>query len=191
MGEANRSRRLDALLRALARLDRGVETVERWVLAGGVLGMAAVGIANVFARNVLGHSLTFAAEVSQLLVVLVTFLGIGYGVRHARHIRMAAFYDQLSGRWRKGLMVLICLGTAALLFTLAVLAVGYVVELAGRGRVTAALRLPLYWVYVWVPVGFLLGGLQYLLAAVRNLTSPGVHLSFQQKEAYEPPGGGG
>lgn len=190
MGETNRKGRLDAVMRVLATLDRGVEAVERWVLAGGVLAMAAVAIANVFARNVLGHSLTFAAEVSQLLVVLITFLGIGYGVRHARHIRMAAFYDQLTGRWRKGLMVLICLGTAALLFILAGLAIGYVVELAGRGRVTAALRLPLYWVYVWVPVGFVLGGLQYLLAAVRNLTTPGVHLSFQQREAYEPPGGG-
>lgn len=190
MGETNRKGRLDAVMRVLATLDRGVEAVERWVLAGGVLAMAAVSIANVFARNVLGHSLTFAAEVSQLLVVLITFLGIGYGVRHARHIRMAAFYDQLTGRWRKGLMVLICLGTAALLFILAGLAIGYVVELAGRGRVTAALRLPLYWVYVWVPVGFVLGGLQYLLAAVRNLTTPGVHLSFQQREAYEPPGGG-
>jgi len=190
MGETNRKGRLDAVMRVLATLDRGVEAVERWVLAGGVLGMAAVSIANVFARNVLGHSLTFAAEVSQLLVVLVTFLGIGYGVRHARHIRMAAIYDQLTGRWRKGLMVLICLGTAALLFILAALAAGYVTDLAGRGRVTAALRLPLYWVYVWVPVGFVLGGLQYLLAAVRNLTTPGVHLSFQQREAYEPPGGG-
>lgn len=190
MAEKDKGNGLDRLLRGLRAADRAVERVERWVLAGGVMGMAAVAIANVLARNVLGHSLTFAAEVSQLLVVLVTFLGIGYGVRHARHIRMAAVYDQLTGRWRKGLMVLICLGTAGLLFLLTALGVGYVLDMATLGRVTPALRIPLYLVYLWVPVGFALGGLQYLLAAVRNLISPGVHLAFQQPEAYQPPGGG-
>jgi len=176
---------------SLRRLDRLLERVEQLVLSTGIMALAAVTISNVIARNLFGTSLSFAEEVSGLLVVLITFLGIGYGARHARHIRMSAIYDQFTGRWRKGLMVLSCLGTALLLAILAFYAVRYVGKVHAAGSLTPALRLPLYWVYLWVPVGLAIGALQYLLAAWRNLTTEGVHLSFQQPEAFEPPGGEG
>jgi len=99
------------LMERLHQLDAAVERIEGVVLAYGVLLMAAVSIANVFARNLFDHSLTFAEEVSRILTVLITFMGIGYGVRHARHIRMSALYDQLRGcassscrcRWSRSL----------------------------------------------------------------------------------------
>lgn len=182
---------IDRFSRFFRRLDRLLERFERGVLTAGILLMAAISIANVGARNLLGESLTFAEELNQVLVVLITFLGIGYGVRHARHIRMSAMYDQLQGRARKALMVVTALGTGLLLLLLAWYAGHYVADVHRIGSVTPALRIPLYLVYLWVPVGFAIGGIQYLLAAWRNLTTPGVHLSFQQKEAYEPPTGGG
>jgi C4-dicarboxylate transporter DctQ subunit len=177
-----------SLLRALRGLDRAIERVERFILAYGVILMAVVSIINVVGRNLLNTSLAFTDEISQILIILVTFLGIGYGVRHARHIRMSAVYDQLQGIPRKALMVIISLGTAVLMFVLTWYAAAYVYETATLGSVSPALRIPLYLIYLWVPVGFLLGGIQYLLATVRNLTTPGVHLSFQQEEAYEEPG---
>lgn len=172
-------------LAVLAGVDRAVAGFERAVLIVGVLGMAAVNIANVFARNVLGESLPFAEELSQILTVLVTFVGIGYGARHGRHIRMSALYDQLRGRARKAGMLVVTFGTAALLFLFAFYAAGYVETQWTIGRVTPALRIPLYAIYAWVPVGLALGGLQYLLAGVRNLASSGVWLSFDREERYE------
>lgn len=172
-------------LALLGRLDRAVAGFERGVLVAGVLLMAAVNIANVVARNGLGESLAFAEEVSQMLTVLVTFVGIGYGARHGRHIRMSALYDQAKGRTRKAFMLLITFGTALLLFVFAGYAAAYVETQWTIGRVTPALRIPLYTIYVWVPIGFALGGLQYLLAGFRNLASPGVWLSFEREESYE------
>jgi TRAP-type C4-dicarboxylate transport system permease small subunit len=167
------------------RLDGGIAWIERFVLAGGILMMAAVSIANVIGRNFFDHSLAFAEEINQLLTILITFLGLGYGVRHGRHIRMSAFYDQLQGWARKALMVVICLVTGVLLLAMAWYAVGYVRDAEGVGSVTPALRIPLYLIYLWVPIGLALGGVQFLLAVVRNLTTPGVHLSFQEEEKYE------
>lgn len=177
--------RYGPLLRALQRLDRGIEFIERVVLAGSVLLMAAVTITNVIGRNVFDHSLIFADEFNQILIILTTFMGIGYGVRHGRHIRMTAVHDQLQGLPRKILMVIVSLGTAALMFVLAWYALAYVEKTYQIGSVTPAMQIPLYLVYMWAPVGFVLGGIQYLLAAVRNLTSPGVHLSFQKEDEYE------
>lgn len=187
---------LKRFLDGARRVDRVVARVERAILSACILGIAAVGIANVLSRNLLGRSLSSAEEVAQLLVVLCTFLGIGHGVRVSRHIRMAALYDPLSGRPRKALLVVTWLGTAALCFALAVFAARYVESVWSVGSVTPALRLPLYWVYAWVPVGFVLGGLQYLLAALCNLVEPGVHLSLQlteeqaAREADQVAGGG-
>ncbi len=178
------------LLPLITKADRLLEAFERLVLSASILLMAAVSITNVGARNLFGHSFSFAEEINQILMVLITFLGIGYGVRHARHIRMSAVYDQLKGRARKALMVIVSLGTGILLMVLAWYAVQYVADVYRVGSVTPALRLPLYLIYLWVPIGFIVGGIQYLLAAWRNLTTPGVHLSFQQKEAYEAPTGG-
>lgn len=173
-----------ALPRWLDRLDRMIGAFERAVLTISVLGMAAVAIVNVLSRNILGESLSFAEEVMQILLVLVTFVGIGYGVRHARHIRMSALYDQLRGRVRKAALVTIDLGTAALLVVLAWYGVDYVWSVYQTGNVSPALRLPLYLVYLWVPVGFLLGALQYVLTAWRNLTTPGIWRSLREEEAY-------
>lgn len=169
----------------LGRLDNLIEAIERFTLAYSVILMAAMSVTNVVARNLFNNSLAWTAEISRILIVLITFLGIGYGVRHARHIRMSALYDQLRGFPRKTLLVISQLGTAALLLALTWFAVEYVLGQYDTGRRTPALQLPVYWIYLWVPVGLLLGGLQYLLAALRNLFTPGLHLSFQQQEAYE------
>ncbi len=168
----------------LLHVDQLLELVERTLLAGAILAMAALNIANVLSRNLLGNTLGFVEELNQLLIILVTFVGIAYGVRHARHIRMSAFYDLLQGRARKALLVITQLGTGVLLLYLAWLGLGYVLRTHSIGSVTPALRMPLYLLYIWVPLGFLLGSLQYFLAVLRNLTSPGVHLSLRQPEVF-------
>lgn len=176
-----------ALLGAFDWLDRRIEAAERAVLAWSVIAMAGLSIANVIGRNLLGRSLAFAEELAQILVILVTFLGIGYGVRHARHIRMSAIYDQLAGGPRKALLTVTHLGTGLLLLVLAWYAGHYVAGTWDAGSVTPALRIPWFAVYVWVPLGLAVGGVQYLLGAVRNLTTSGIHASFQREEAYEDP----
>lgn len=81
--------------------------------------MAAVSVVNVISRNTVGSSLQFATDVTQLLLVVVTFMGIGIGARNARHIRVSAIHDMLPQRAQKVLLTLVSFGTSALLFLLA------------------------------------------------------------------------
>jgi TRAP-type C4-dicarboxylate transport system permease small subunit len=169
----------------LERADRGVEALERAVLVAAILLMAAMGAANVVSRNVLGRSLASADELAQMLMIVVTFLGIGYGARYARHIRMSAVHEQLPPRARKVLWVVCSAGTALLLGVLAYHAVRYTLSVRATGRVSPVLQAPLWVVYACAPLGLALGAWQYVLAIVRNLISAGPHLSFRMKE--EPP----
>ncbi len=65
-------------MRILALIDNGIARFEAFVLAFGVLMMAANSIANVVGRFVFSQSIYFTEELNQFLIVLVTFVGLGY-----------------------------------------------------------------------------------------------------------------
>ncbi|MEQ6884221.1 TRAP transporter small permease subunit [Salicola sp. Rm-C-2C1-2] len=100
-------------------IDSGLDWFERSALIACVAGMATVTVSNVIARNLLGFSLQFANDTAQMLLVMVTFLGIGIGARHARHIRVSALHDLLPHLGQKILLVFVNLTTAWLLLALA------------------------------------------------------------------------
>lgn len=155
--------------RRLIALDLALSRLEAALLIAGVLGMAAVNLANVVGRNLFDHSLSAAAELNRLLIVLVTFVGIGYAARLNRHIRMTALSGRLGGRTAAAAESLTLALTGGLLLWLAWLALGYVLRTAAVGSVTPALGIPLYLVYAVAPLGLLLGGLQFLGGALRRV----------------------
>jgi TRAP-type C4-dicarboxylate transport system permease small subunit len=122
---------------------------------------------------------------NRFLIVLITFVGLGYAARMGRHIRMSAIYDALPDTARKILMIVICLVTSAAMFVLAWYAYAYVVSVQESGRIAAALRIPIYLTFVWVPIGFVITGIQYLLTAVANLTRPDVYISASVIDSYD------
>jgi C4-dicarboxylate transporter DctQ subunit len=172
-------------MRILAAVDNGIARFEAFVLAFGVLLMAANSIANVVGRFVFARSLYFSEELNQFLIVLVTFVGLGYAARKGRHIRMSAVYDQLSDRQRKAVMILIAGVTAAVMFVLAYYSYVYVARVATLGKVTPSLQVPLYLTYFWVPLGFIITGIQYIMTVVKNLQSDDIYISYEQIDTYD------
>jgi C4-dicarboxylate transporter DctQ subunit len=174
--------------RFIGGLDRVLAAVETAILAYGVIAMFLNTIANVFGRYLFGQSLYFSEELNQFLIVLVTFVGLGYATRRGRHIRMSAFYDTFSDKRRKVLMIVIATITGAVMFWLSWISFEYVQTVAQSAKVTPALRVPLYLTYLWVPFGFFLTGIQYLLTVLKNVQAPGVWISWEQIDAYEEVG---
>ncbi len=173
-----------AIATPLQYLDTGIATFERIVLSYGVLIMAANSIANVIGRFIFGQSIYFSMELNAFLMVLITFIGLGYAARQGRHIRMSAIYDELPDTGRKALMITISLVTAALMFILAYYSVSYVHRLFELGKVTPSLRVPLWITYLWVPIGFVITGIQYLLTVYQNLRSKEVYISYEVVDSY-------
>jgi TRAP-type C4-dicarboxylate transport system permease small subunit len=100
---------------------------------------------------------------------------------------MTAVYDQLPKRMRKALMAAITAATSAILLALAWYAASYVRTLHELGGIYPALRVPFFVVYAVAPAGLFLAGVQYGLAALRNLTEPEIYLSVETKDEYEEP----
>lgn len=169
----------------LGVIDSTISRVESVLLAAGVLLMAFNTIANVVGRFVFQYSLFFSEELNRILIILITFAGISYAARQGRHIRMSAIYDALPPPARKAFMVLIAALTALTMFALCYFSIGYITKVATSGRVLPSLQLPVYWIFLWVPIGFFMTGLQYALTAVKNLTGKDIYLSTRVLEGYD------
>lgn len=169
----------------LGTIDGLISRIESVVLAVGVLLMAANTVGNVVGRFVFQSSIFFSEELNRILIILITFAGISYAARQGRHIRMSAIYDAMPPKLRKVLMILIALVTAAFMFGLCYYAIGYIITQASRGRVLPALSIPVWWTLVWVPVGFFMTGMQYLLTAIKNIVEKDIYLSTNVLEGYD------
>ncbi|MCK0162438.1 TRAP transporter small permease [Marinobacter sp. S6332] len=168
----------------LGTIDGWIANAEAVILAAGIILMAINTCVNVVARFVFGEGFFFSGEINRILIILVTFAGIGYAARYGRHIRMSAVYDALPTKGRKVLMIFIALFTSAVMFFLCYHSYGYIETLYSRGRILPALGFEIWWIYIWVPVGFAVTGIQYLLTAVKNFTSEDVYLSTGVIDGY-------
>lgn len=173
----------------LGKIDDVIGQIEVFILSWGIILMATNTIANVLGRYVFQQSIYFSEELNEFLMVIITFMGLGYATRKGIHIRMSAIYDVLPPKMRKALMIVIAATTSIMMAILAWYAFEYVQKVALRGRITPSLQVPLYLTYVWVVIGLALTSLQYLLTAIRNMNFAveDIYVSFNVIDSYEDP----
>ncbi|WP_168015768.1 TRAP transporter small permease [Halomonas salinarum] len=169
----------------LGLIDTAISRLEAVILAIGVLLMAVNTMANVVGRFVFGESIFFSGEINRILIIMITFAGIGYAARHGRHIRMSAIYDALPVGGRRVLMISIAFFTSLVMFFLLYYSVFYILDLYDKGRILPALGFPIYIIYIWVPIGFLITGIQYLLTGIKNFRTRDVYLSTSVVDSYK------
>lgn len=172
------------LRRFNSTLGRVVDGVEHFLLIACVAGLALLLVANVVARTFF-QSLYFAEEISQILVIVISFVGISYAARKARHIRMGAILEAMPKRVEKVLIIFISLISAVVLALMAWYSVKYFQNAYRMGQTTAALRMPKWWIYAIIPVGFSLASLQYVRTIIKNFIEADVWQSPDQRSEYE------
>ncbi|ABR49848.1 Tripartite ATP-independent periplasmic transporter, DctQ component [Alkaliphilus metalliredigens QYMF] len=161
-----------------------IEWFEVGVLSFGMFALASLLIVNVIARTFF-KSIYFVPEISEFLVIAITFAGVSYAVRKARHIRMGAIFDAMNPKIQKVMIIIICAVSAFVMFLMALYAYQYVEVIMNTNQRTPALRLP-YWIFlVMVPIGFFSAGLQYIRTIIKNIKEPDVWLSPEQQGEYE------
>lgn len=173
-----------AVPRILTKLNTAERKFEEATLSLGIIVLAIFLIINAIARKV-GLLIHFVDELSMFLVILVTFIGLSYAVRKARHIRMSLISDLVPAKIQKAIVLIISFVSALLAFYMAYLAIIYVLYTHSMGQVTPTLRIA-YWIGIAVvPVGFFLGGIQYVLSFTKNILTKEVWISAEQQSEYE------
>jgi len=172
------------LSKLLDTLDNLLSKFEGVMLALGVMAMALTTIAAVVSRFIFNDALTVTDELNMIFIVVVTFAGLSYAARNGRHIRMSAIYDAMPTKARKFAMICISLTTSIFMFVLAKYSFEYIVEVYESGRILPAIGIPVFYVYLWVPIGFTVTALQYLFTVIKNISEPDVYLSTTVKDGY-------
>ena len=130
-----------------------------------VMGSFLILIAEVIFRYLLGGSLEWTDEISRILLVWMTFTGMGFVIRERKEIVCEAFGQKLSKRtqryWSLGIDIL---GAVFILF---LFIYGIKMTLFSWEIKTESLELPFSFFYVSIPSGCVLM-LYFLLRRMRE-----------------------
>jgi TRAP-type C4-dicarboxylate transport system permease small subunit len=129
-------------------------------------GMVAVTTLGVFFRYVLNDALPWAEEADRYMFIWLSFVGASITMRHKAHIAVDLLVRYVPLAWRARLALL---SLACVLAFLGVVfwASGPVLELTSETRATAT-DIPMIWVYLAVPTGCLLIGIETLRLMART-----------------------
>ncbi|WP_320048053.1 TRAP transporter small permease [uncultured Ilyobacter sp.] len=165
----------------IKKVNNFTRKIEEVILSYGIIFMAITLIGNVISRTLFNKSWTWAEEVGQILVIAITFVGTSHAARVGRHIRMSAFFDTLSQKNQKILILIMSLITSITMFYLSYLSLLYTVKIYSIGRVTPSMRLPMYKITSVVVFGFFLSGIQYLINFILNIKEKDVYIGTEKK----------
>ena len=128
-----------------------------------MLLMVAVIFAQVVARYILSNSLSWSEELGRYLFVWMTFIGSAIAVRNKLHVSLDMFVCHLPRALQK--FCLLISYVSMIIFTSVVIYGGYKFFIKGSNQISAAMQLPMHYVYIVLPVG---GGL-ILFYLLKNL----------------------
>ena len=151
--------------RSIQKVDKCLSMIENAVIILGLSAMFLILLAQVIMRYVFSRPLTWSEEAARFIFVYVSFIGISYAYRQKGHIRMEVVVNLFPQAVRRGLEVLINLGTIALFC--------YMIHFSFRfigiqaGVKATATHIPMSIVYTALPLGMALSCVRLLISSLR------------------------
>jgi C4-dicarboxylate transporter DctQ subunit len=156
----------------LARLNDWLDSAFRLTIGALLIAATALVFVNVVLRYVFNYGMSWSDEVTKYSLLWLVFLGSGVAARQGGHISMEALLTLLSPRAQQlnaALVNAVCAVLSAIVGFF-----GWRLAMAVRtlDQVGPASGLPVFWVYLAIPVGCLLMMLGFWEVALRRLREP-------------------
>ncbi|HNQ09935.1 MAG TPA: TRAP transporter small permease [Giesbergeria sp.] len=164
----------------LNRIERILVACNRWLLILLLVAMACIVFANVVLRYTTGDSIVWAEEVARHLMIWVTFLGAGLVLRFGGHVAIDNLHQAVSTRSARWLRTVVAVGIGVFCLVMTYFSVLYV--WATRFQTTAATDIPISFIYLAMPMGFLLMFV-HLLFIVRGYIADGSYIESGEMDA--------
>lgn len=166
----------------LKRIDTLIYETEKAIVTIGLLALTAIVFVNVITRYVFRWSWVGSEEVPRFIVVWITFIGTSVCARKGMHITMSAFFNRLPHDKKRIASILICSLAAVFCLGMSCLGWKFTQLVLSRGEVSPALRIPVWIMYLPLPLGLFFSGINYARAAAQNLKKGTAHLGIEQEE---------
>lgn len=129
----------------------GVASVYRWARAEDIPWLTSAAKSLFF--TVAYVRLTWAQELCIFMVVWMAKFGAAYGVRTGIHVGVDILVERLSGEAKRAMIVAGLLSGALFTAIIGTLGVHLVWHIARTGQTSAVLEVPMWFVYLAVPLG--------------------------------------
>lgn len=163
-----------ALIRIAQHLDEHIETY----LASAALAIfTSLVIVQVVMRYVFGSPLTWSEELARYALVWFVWIAGSYAVRYERHVKFSVLVEAIGRRSpiaRRVIRVAVLLLWFMFLGTMLWLSIQMIRQQLASGQIASASRLPMYLVYLGLPIGMFLMSfrvIQHTVRAVRELVT--------------------
>lgn len=158
---------MQSLGRRYLQLIDGINKVTGWVLALMLAIMTVFIFWQVFARFVVGNSLTFSEELSRFLMIWLTMLGSAYALRRGTLIAVDMLPDMLKGKAKKAVKALITF--MVIIFAYVLVTYGWEMSMAVSTQTAPSTRLSMFYPMFALPAGGFLLILNAIAVLVEDL----------------------
>ncbi len=135
------------------------EHFEEYILVFLSAFMVVVIFLQVIMRYVFGNSLAWSEEIARYAFIWLIYIGVSYAVKRNKHLGVDAFGMMFE---RKGRLVIAFIANISFLI-FALVMTYYGIDIVSRvTRTSAALQIPLMWVYLAPVVGMILTAIRLL-----------------------------
>lgn len=135
-------------------LDQIIGFINRSIAAIGISAGVALAFGNVVARYAFDSSLTWAAELTVYLFLWSTFFGAAYCFKQDAHISVSIILEKVNPVTAKTLMLTAHIITLLFLFTVGYYGYEYVLFVHELEEVSVDLELPMWIIYLVIPISF-------------------------------------
>ena len=147
----------------MGKAQKILKNIEEGFLGYTLLAMVFFCFLQVILRYIFGRSLGWMEELLRYLMILMTFVGAGVGVRYGAHFAVETIFKITPDRYSHALKMitdLICFSCCALFSYF-----GFVFVLKSRmmSQTSPTLLIPMYIPYLIIPIGCLFMAIGFLL----------------------------
>ncbi len=167
---------MNKIARALAFGINGLTCVSEILAEIGLLALLILVFREVVARYFFSRPTIYSVEISEYLLIFITFLCVGWVLKENRHVRMLAIYTRLSRSSQAYMEIFSCL---LIMFFCAVLiwkgTESVIIAYRGDYHSSSLVNFPLWISYSFIPYGALVLGLQCAVIMGRHVQSLRTH----------------
>jgi len=155
----------------LSKLKKIWDNFEGYCCVLTLSAMSLIVFAQILSRFIFHASLSWSEEITRYLLVWTTFFGGAYCVRQGAHVGIEAFTMLLPKKAKKILAIVVMVGTIFLCAVIFKFGINLVTSLFSRNQLSPAMRIPIAYAYLAVPVGvglFIVRYIQNIIIAIRD-----------------------
>jgi len=157
---------------SLKKVDSGIRKVESYIIAFSIIFITVITFINVSMRYLANTSWTWAEELTRYIMVWMTFIGASLCVRDNVHVTMDVLMEKGPKWLKRPLLYFTYAGSAIVSLYLAYLGWNLAMKIKPTGQVSSAMEfLPIWLVYICVPIGGVLMAKNFIHLLILNLKS--------------------